>query len=95
MKKWCSSLEEEMVISQWRGLRGFDEGLSFELNVDYLEVDLLWENSKLNFYSPKANTQSTIWLNTFVFIGQKALSDAQIPYSVVEQACVGYVYGMW
>ncbi|XP_040326206.1 sterol carrier protein 2 [Herpailurus yagouaroundi] len=25
--------------------------------------------------------------------GQKALSDAQIPYSVVEQACVGYVYG--
>ncbi|XP_042807280.1 sterol carrier protein 2 [Panthera onca] len=26
--------------------------------------------------------------------GQKALSDAQIPYSVVEQACVGYVYGM-
>lgn len=49
-----------MVISQWRGLRGFDEGLSFELNVDYLEVDLLWENSKLNFYSPKANTQSTI-----------------------------------
>ncbi|XP_046940138.1 sterol carrier protein 2 isoform X2 [Lynx rufus] len=26
--------------------------------------------------------------------GEKALSDAQIPYSVVEQACVGYVYGM-
>uniref|UniRef100_A0A667IIY2 Sterol carrier protein 2 n=1 Tax=Lynx canadensis TaxID=61383 RepID=A0A667IIY2_LYNCA len=25
--------------------------------------------------------------------GEKALSDAQIPYSVVEQACVGYVYG--
>ncbi|XP_077635902.1 sterol carrier protein 2 [Crocuta crocuta] len=25
--------------------------------------------------------------------GQKALADAQIPYSVVEQACVGYVYG--
>uniref|UniRef100_I3N514 Sterol carrier protein 2 n=1 Tax=Ictidomys tridecemlineatus TaxID=43179 RepID=I3N514_ICTTR len=26
--------------------------------------------------------------------GQKALADAQIPYSAVEQACVGYVYGM-
>ncbi|XP_044770450.1 sterol carrier protein 2 isoform X2 [Neomonachus schauinslandi] len=25
--------------------------------------------------------------------GQKALADAQIPYSVVEQACIGYVYG--
>ncbi|XP_023405355.2 sterol carrier protein 2 isoform X1 [Loxodonta africana] len=25
--------------------------------------------------------------------GQKALADAQIPYSSVEQACVGYVYG--
>lgn len=25
--------------------------------------------------------------------GQKALADAQIPYSEVEQACVGYVYG--
>ncbi|EDL30755.1 sterol carrier protein 2 isoform X1 [Mus musculus] len=25
--------------------------------------------------------------------GQKALEDAQIPYSAVEQACVGYVYG--
>ncbi|XP_011283286.1 sterol carrier protein 2 isoform X1 [Felis catus] len=25
--------------------------------------------------------------------GEKALSDAQISYSVVEQACVGYVYG--
>ncbi|XP_022352906.1 non-specific lipid-transfer protein isoform X3 [Enhydra lutris kenyoni] len=25
---------------------------------------------------------------------QKALADAQIPYSVVEQACCGYVYGM-
>nr|KAF6445062.1 sterol carrier protein 2 [Molossus molossus] len=25
--------------------------------------------------------------------GQKALADAQIPYSAVEQACVGYVYG--
>ncbi|XP_066453685.1 sterol carrier protein 2 [Eleutherodactylus coqui] len=25
--------------------------------------------------------------------GQKALADAQIPYSLVEQACVGYVYG--
>lgn len=25
--------------------------------------------------------------------GLKALSDAQIPYSAVEQACVGYVYG--
>ncbi|XP_006977786.1 sterol carrier protein 2 isoform X1 [Peromyscus maniculatus bairdii] len=25
--------------------------------------------------------------------GQKALADAQIPYSTVEQACVGYVYG--
>ncbi|VCW83980.1 unnamed protein product [Gulo gulo] len=25
---------------------------------------------------------------------QKALADAQIPYSVVEQACIGYVYGM-
>ncbi|XP_032700061.1 non-specific lipid-transfer protein isoform X2 [Lontra canadensis] len=24
---------------------------------------------------------------------QKALADAQIPYSVVEQACIGYVYG--
>lgn len=26
--------------------------------------------------------------------GQKALADAQIPYSAVEQACVGYVYGL-
>uniref|UniRef100_A0A8C6W6I9 Sterol carrier protein 2, liver n=1 Tax=Nannospalax galili TaxID=1026970 RepID=A0A8C6W6I9_NANGA len=26
--------------------------------------------------------------------GQKALADAQIPYSAVEQACVGYVYGV-
>ncbi|XP_057567056.1 sterol carrier protein 2 [Hippopotamus amphibius kiboko] len=25
--------------------------------------------------------------------GQKALADAQIPYSEVEQACIGYVYG--
>ncbi|KAI5139615.1 sterol carrier protein 2 [Manis pentadactyla] len=25
--------------------------------------------------------------------GQKALADAQIPYSAVQQACVGYVYG--
>ncbi|KAM5248594.1 sterol carrier protein 2 [Ctenodactylus gundi] len=25
--------------------------------------------------------------------GQKALADAQIPYSAVEQACVGFVYG--
>ncbi|XP_004438622.1 PREDICTED: non-specific lipid-transfer protein [Ceratotherium simum simum] len=25
--------------------------------------------------------------------GQKALADAQIPYSAVEQACVGYVFG--
>ncbi|XP_037058681.1 non-specific lipid-transfer protein isoform X2 [Peromyscus leucopus] len=25
--------------------------------------------------------------------GQKALADAQIPYSTVEQACIGYVYG--
>lgn len=25
--------------------------------------------------------------------GQKALADAQIPYSEVEQACAGYVYG--
>ncbi|XP_047727411.1 sterol carrier protein 2 isoform X1 [Prionailurus viverrinus] len=25
--------------------------------------------------------------------GEKALSDAKIPYSLVEQACVGYVYG--
>ncbi|XP_053432501.1 sterol carrier protein 2 isoform X2 [Nycticebus coucang] len=25
--------------------------------------------------------------------GQKALADAQIPYSTVDQACVGYVYG--
>lgn len=25
--------------------------------------------------------------------GEKALADAQIPYSAVEQACVGYVYG--
>ncbi|XP_034358909.1 sterol carrier protein 2 isoform X1 [Arvicanthis niloticus] len=25
--------------------------------------------------------------------GRKALADAQIPYSAVEQACVGYVYG--
>ncbi|KAK2490740.1 hypothetical protein MC885_012296 [Smutsia gigantea] len=25
--------------------------------------------------------------------GQKALADAQIPYTAVEQACVGYVYG--
>ncbi|XP_010950085.1 sterol carrier protein 2 [Camelus dromedarius] len=25
--------------------------------------------------------------------GQKALTDAQIPYSAVEQACVGYIYG--
>ncbi|XP_058159555.1 sterol carrier protein 2 isoform X1 [Dasypus novemcinctus] len=25
--------------------------------------------------------------------GQKALADAQIPYSLVEQACIGYVYG--
>ncbi|XP_070261250.1 sterol carrier protein 2 [Myotis yumanensis] len=25
--------------------------------------------------------------------GQKALADAQIPYSAVEQACIGYVYG--
>ncbi|XP_008577741.1 PREDICTED: non-specific lipid-transfer protein isoform X1 [Galeopterus variegatus] len=25
--------------------------------------------------------------------GQKALADARIPYSAVEQACVGYVYG--
>uniref|UniRef100_A0A9L0IZK5 Sterol carrier protein 2 n=1 Tax=Equus asinus TaxID=9793 RepID=A0A9L0IZK5_EQUAS len=26
--------------------------------------------------------------------GRKALADAQIPYSAVEQACVGYVFGM-
>uniref|UniRef100_A0A8B9WI98 Sterol carrier protein 2 n=1 Tax=Bos mutus grunniens TaxID=30521 RepID=A0A8B9WI98_BOSMU len=26
--------------------------------------------------------------------GQKALADAQIPYSAVEQACIGYVYGL-
>lgn len=26
-------------------------------------------------------------------LGQKALADAGIPYSAVEQACVGYVYG--
>ncbi|XP_045060155.1 sterol carrier protein 2 isoform X2 [Desmodus rotundus] len=26
--------------------------------------------------------------------GMKALADAQIPYSAVKQACVGYVYGM-
>ncbi|KAG8536350.1 hypothetical protein GDO81_026563, partial [Engystomops pustulosus] len=25
--------------------------------------------------------------------GEKALADAGIPYSLVEQACVGYVYG--
>ncbi|XP_040087100.1 sterol carrier protein 2 isoform X1 [Oryx dammah] len=25
--------------------------------------------------------------------GEKALADAQIPYSAVEQACIGYVYG--
>lgn len=27
------------------------------------------------------------------FVGQKALVDAGIPYSAVQQACVGYVYG--
>lgn len=26
-------------------------------------------------------------------LGEKALADAGIPYSAVEQACVGYVYG--
>lgn len=26
-------------------------------------------------------------------LGQKALADAGIPYSAIEQACVGYVYG--
>lgn len=25
--------------------------------------------------------------------GEKALADAGIPYSAIEQACVGYVYG--
>lgn len=25
--------------------------------------------------------------------GQKALADAGVPYSAIEQACVGYVYG--
>uniref|UniRef100_A0A3P8RTI1 Sterol carrier protein 2 n=1 Tax=Amphiprion percula TaxID=161767 RepID=A0A3P8RTI1_AMPPE len=28
-----------------------------------------------------------------LIIGQKALADAGIPYSAIEQACVGYVYG--
>lgn len=26
-------------------------------------------------------------------LGQKALADAGIPYSAIQQACVGYVYG--
>ena len=26
-------------------------------------------------------------------LGQKALADAGVPYSAIEQACVGYVYG--
>lgn len=28
-----------------------------------------------------------------LFLGQKALADAGVPYSAIEQACVGYVYG--
>lgn len=30
---------------------------------------------------------------TFYILGQNALADAGIPYSAIEQACVGYVYG--
>ncbi len=30
----------------------------------------------------------------FWFTGQKALADAGVKYSAVQQACVGYVYGM-
>lgn len=30
----------------------------------------------------------------FLLLGEKALVDAGVPYSAVEQACVGYVYGV-
>lgn len=44
--------------------------------------------------------RAAFFQNFFLFLpnfqnslGQKALADAGIPYSAVEQACVGYVYG--
>lgn len=36
---------------------------------------------------------SVLLLRLHHILGQKALADAGIPYSAIEQACVGYVYG--
>lgn len=36
---------------------------------------------------------SHVWSVFVCFVGEKALKDATIPYSTIEQACVGYVYG--
>lgn len=48
-----SSLEEEMVTSEWWDMRWLDEGFVIWIEHRLLEVDLLWENSELNFDSPK------------------------------------------
>lgn len=41
------------------------------------------------------NYRNTLWFvwSFSSIAGQKALADAGIPYSAIEQACVGYVYG--
>lgn len=36
---------------------------------------------------------SVYWFCLHSVLGEKALADAGIPYSSIEQACVGYVYG--
>lgn len=33
------------------------------------------------------------FFTVYHMLGEKALADAGIPYSAIEQACVGYVYG--
>lgn len=45
-----------------------------------------------------AHCAAEIWIFLLPFCcgtGQKALADAGINYSAVQQACVGYVYGMY
>lgn len=44
------------------------------------------------FFQPSTSNLFFQFLN---ILGQKALADAGIPYSAVEQACVGYVYGKY
>jgi len=34
-------------------------------------------------------------LQIIAYLGQKALNDAGLPYDRVQQACVGYCYGIY